>query len=119
MPPVTKPVLLSVTVPVPKAACQAFLLIEPSLPSDTLHNWLPLMASLEFSAIVPFVKFTNFLVLVEEPIDTTLSSEAVLSLPKIIALFALVVTLEPNTNVFTPDVCVLVASPMVLLLPKV
>ena len=61
---------------------------------------------------------TNFLVAVEDPIDTTLSSVAVLSLPNTTELFALVVTLDPNTNVFVPTVCVVLASPMVLLLPK-
>ena len=76
------------------------------------------MASLEFSAIVPSVILTNFLVAVEEPIDTTLSSVAVLSLPRITELLALVVTFEPNTNVFVPTVCVVVASPIVLLLPN-
>ena len=50
--------------------------------------------------------------------DTTLSSVATLSLPKTTELFALVFTFEPNTNVFIPTVCVVVASPMVLLLPK-
>ena len=118
VPPVTKPVLLSVTVPVPKAACQAVLLIEPSLPSATFHNWLPVIPSLEFSATEPSVTLISFLVAVEEPIDTTLSSVAVLSLPRTIALFALVVTLEPNTNVFAPIVWAVLASPMVLLLPN-
>ena len=76
------------------------------------------MASLEFSAIVPSVIFTNFLVEVLEPMDTTLSSVATLSLPRITELLALVVTLDPNTKVFVPTVCVVVESPMVLLLPN-
>ena len=76
------------------------------------------MASLEFSAIVPSVTFTNFLVEVLEPMDTTLSSVATLSLPRITELLALVVTLDPNTKVFVPTVCVVVESPMVLLLPN-
>ena len=38
VPPVTRPVLPSVTVPVPNAACQAVLLIAPSFASDTFHN---------------------------------------------------------------------------------
>ena len=62
------------------------------------------MASLEFSAIVPSVTFTNFLVEVVEPMDTILSSVATLSLPRITELFALVVTLEPRTKVFVPTV---------------
>ena len=76
------------------------------------------MASLEFSAIVPSVTFTNFLVEVLEPMDTTLSSVATLSLPRITELLALVVTLDPNTKVFVPTVCVVVELPMVLLLPN-
>ena len=116
--PVTSPVLPAAFVPVPNAACQEALFIAPSFASVTFHNWLPLIASLEFSAIVPSVTFTNFLVVVEEPIDTTLSSVAVLSLPSTTELFALVITFEPKTKVFVPTVCVLVASPMVLLLPN-
>ena len=102
--PVTRPVLPAVFVPVPKAACQAALLIAPSFASAIFHNWLPLIASLEFSAIVPSVTFTNFLVEVVEPIETTLSSVAVLSLPRTTELLALVFTSAPNTNVFVPTV---------------
>ena len=76
------------------------------------------MASLEFSVIVPSATLISFLVAVAEPIDTTLSSVAVLSLPRITELLALVVTLDPNTKVFVPIVCVVLASPMVLLLPN-
>ena len=36
--PVTRPVLPAVFVPVPKAACQAALLIEPSFASATFDN---------------------------------------------------------------------------------
>ena len=50
--------------------------------------------------------------------DTTSSSVATLSLPRITELLALVVTLDPNTKVFVPTVCVVVESPMVLLLPN-
>ena len=116
--PVINPLSPALAVPVPNAACQAVLLIAPSFASDTFHNWLPLIASLEFSAIVPSVTFTNFLVEVLEPMDTTLSSVATLSLPRITELLALVVTLDPNTKVFVPTVCVVVESPMVLLLPN-
>ena len=116
--PVTSPVLPAAFFPVPNAACQAVLLIAPSFASDTFHNWLPLIASLEFSEIVPSVTFTNFLVEVLEPMDTTSSSVATLSLPRITELLALVVTLDPNTKVFVPTVCVVVESPMVLLLPN-
>ena len=76
------------------------------------------MASLLFSAIVPSATWTILRLLVVEPTETVLSPPSTLLAPSTTALFAVVVTPLPNTKVFAPRVCGVVALPMVILLPK-